>query len=206
MSRSENEVKPNAAESVNPSATQEKKGSEEESKQKDKAGKWYVGITVLLLIIIIILILLLLRQCSAEVPVLNPDYPPQSIEANAKPIPGGGADKLDYAQGGGAVILDYNDRCNVDLSDKVVKLTFANPGRSTQDMVLQLVVQDVVIAQSGRIMPGYELSKLDLLSDVEKMLSEGVYKGKFVINYYNPETNERAMVNSEAAVAIHVYP
>ncbi|MBQ9121298.1 MAG: hypothetical protein IJY12_02915 [Clostridia bacterium] len=183
-----------------------KKEKKKQGKEKDDKRGWYVRITILLLIIIIILILLLLRQCSSDVPVLNPDFPPQETEPNAEPIPGSSGGKLDHSEGGGAIRLTYSDKVYIDLSDKRVTLSFKNPEESTQDMLLQIVIQDQIIAQSGRLLAGYQIKNLELLEDVDKMLSEGTYSGKFVITYYDPETNERAMINTEAPVTIHVYP
>lgn len=183
-----------------------KKKKKQEQENKDKKRKWYIRIAIILLIIMIILLLLLLRQCSSGTPTLNPDYPPQVDDPNANPIPDDGDDKLENEDGGGAVNLQFKDKLTIDLSDKEASLTFANPGRSTQDMVLWIMIQDQVIVQSGRLRPGYQVEALDLLEDAEKMLSEGVYSGKFVIYYYDPETNERAMVNTEAPVTITVQP
>ena len=174
------------------------------NKEVDNSSKWHKRITITLLIIIIILLLLLLKQCSAEVPVLNPDYPPQEIEENAQPIPGGSNEKFEHSEGGGAVRLTYSDKVTINLTDKQAKLHYLNPSSSTQDIMIRIIIQEQVIAQSGRLLPGYQLRELDLITDVEKMLSEGTYKGKFEIYFYDPETNERAMLNAEAPVTITV--
>ncbi len=184
-----------------PEAPKEKRKKE----KKDNRRGWLWIPTILLLIIIIILILLLLRQCSTEPPILNPDYPPASDDPNGEAIPGDDdQSKLEHEEGGGAVSLQFRDQLIIDLSDKKAYLYFANPGRSTQDMMLQIVIQEQVIVQSGRLRPGYQVQKLDLLKDAEKMLVEGTYNGKFVVYYYDPVTNERAMVNTDAPVTITV--
>lgn len=180
------------------------KKKKKKQEDKDDKRKWYIVAAIILLIIIIILLLLLLKQCSSDFPTLNPDFPPQEDDPNANPIPGGDEDKLPHEEGGGAAGLVYKDKLTIDLSDKKASLTFANPGRSTQDMVVWLMIQDQVIIQSGRLRPGYQVDTLDLLRGAEKMLSEGVYEGKFIIYYYDPETNERAMVNTEAPVTVTV--
>ena len=92
----------------------------------------------------------------------------------------------------------------IDLSEKKAALQFANPSKSTQDMVLQIVIQDVIIAQSGRLEPGYRLKELSLWDGAEKMLAEGGYDGKFVILSYDPVSGEKAMVNTEAAITVTV--
>ena len=177
----------------------EKKINKAEQKQK-----MYRRITTILLIIIIILILLLLQKCSSDVPVLNPDYPPQETEQNAQPIPNGTDKKYKHSEGGGAVRLTYSDKVTIDLTDKKAELHYLNPSSSTQDIMIRIIIQDQVIAQSGRLLPGYQVRELDLIVDAEKMLIEGTYSGKFEIYFYDPETNERAMLNAEAPITITV--
>lgn len=194
-------------ENTGQASAKEAAAKNKEKRYVDGRRKWHIMATVILFIIVIILLVLLLRQCSLGQPVLNPDYPPQQDDPNARPLPpGNDDDKLPNEEGGGAVNLQFKDKLTIDLSDKQASLTFANPGRSTQDMVLWILIQDQVIVQSGRLRPGYQVDTLDLLRGADKMLSEGVYEGKFIIYYYDPETNERAMVNTEAPVTVTVKP
>ncbi len=187
-------------------ASDENEKKKKPQEEKDDKRKRHIVITIILLIIIIILLLLLLRQCSSKPPVLNPDYPPQDADENARPIPGDEDGKLDHEEGGGAVILDFSNKMTIDLSDKQATLSFLNPGRSSSNMVVWVVIQDTVIAQSGLIIPGYQIESLDLIKNAEKSLAEGVYNGKFVVYYYDTETNERALVNSELPITITVTP
>ena len=53
---------------------------------------------------------------------------------------------------------------------------FANPAESNQDMVLQIVIQETEVAQSGRLVPGKQVTKLTLSDNVE--LQAGTYEGK----------------------------
>ena len=90
----------------------------------------------------------------------------------------------------------------IDLSDNTAKLLFANPYKSNQDMLIQIVIQDTVILQSGILNPGYRVTRLDLFDNVK--LSEGKYNGKFVIYYYQRDTGEKAMLNTEIPLTITV--
>lgn len=137
-------------------------------------------------------------------PALTPDYAPQETEGNAETLPGDDGNKLESPEGGGAVSLSYAKEVTIDLSDAVANLYFANPGRSNQDMVLQLVVQEQILLQSGKLTPGHQVTKLDLLDGAAKMLSPGIYEGKFVVLYYNQETGEKAVVNTDIPVKITV--
>ena len=180
----------------------EKTQKTDEAQEKQK--KRYKTIAAILVIIIIILILLLLRHCSADRTVLNPDYPPVNDDPYAEVIPGDDDEKLTHEEGGGAVSIQLQDTVTIDLSDGIAYLNFANPGRSTQDMMMQIIIQDEIIVQSGRLRPGYQLSQVDILDGAEKMLTEGTYNGKYKIYYYDPVDNERAMIDTEVPITVTV--
>ena len=137
-------------------------------------------------------------------PVLAPDYAPQQLEENAEPIGDDGDEKLSQPEGGGAVGLTYAKEISISLSDKSATLLFANPTKSNQDMVFQLVIDDVVILQSGRLEPGNRVTTLNLLDGAEKRLDAGGYNGKFVVLYYDCASGEKAMVNTEIPVTVTV--
>lgn len=163
-------------------------------------------------ILIIALILLLLITVAITVwalffrdttPVLAPDYAPQQTEENAEPFDdNSNGEKLQQQQGGGAVSITYSKEVTIDLSDNTAKLLFANPYKSNQDMMLQIVIQDTVIVQSGLLTPGHQVTKLDLFDNVK--LSSGTYEGKFVVLYYQKDTGEKAMINTEIPLTIMV--
>lgn len=135
---------------------------------------------------------------------LAPDYAPQNKEEHAETIPNDPQDKLEAPQGGGAVSLTYATQVGIDLSSGKVSLLFANPTKSNQDMLLQITVQDQVILQSGTISPGHRVTTLELPEDAAKMLSVGGYNGKFVVLYYNRESGEKSIVNTEIPIQITV--
>lgn len=137
-------------------------------------------------------------------PTLAPDYAPQEEEQNAETIPGDNGEKLDNPEGGGSVSLTYSREVSINLNDETATLLFANPGKSNQDMVLQIVVQDTVIVQSGTLKPGNQVTTLELLDGMAKKLSAGTYEGNFVVLYYHPETGEKAIVNTEIPITITV--
>lgn len=139
-----------------------------------------------------------------EVSVLAPDYAPQEIEQNAEDMGDSGKDKLDAPAGGGSVNLTFQDKVTIDLSDNIATLYYGNPYESTQDVLLQIVIQDTLIAQSGRLVPGTQVKTLDLEKGAIETLQPGGYNGKLVISFYNPDTGEKAMVNTEAPVEITV--
>ena len=136
--------------------------------------------------------------------ILNPDYAPQNIEENAETIPDDTGDKMENPEGGGAVSLTYSNEVTIDISDKAAALYFANPGKSNQDMVIQIAIRDTVILQSGTLSPGNQVKLLNLLEGAEEMLQPGGYEGKFIVLYYDQTSGEKSMVNTEIPITINV--
>ena len=175
--------------------------NEEQSRKKKR---WY-------LVTLILLLLLLITSCSVTIwsvffrdttPVLAPDYAPEEIEPEAEKTPDDTSNKLEASEGGGAVSVQYTKECTYDLSDKAFDLYFKNPGESDHDMLLQVVVQDTVMAQSGRLPPAYELKHLNSFGNAD--LSVGGYNGKFVVLFYNQNSGEKAVVKTEVPLTIKV--
>lgn len=172
---------------------------------ENKKGKPNVLIPVLLVITTLAVAItvwsLFFRESQ---PVLAPDYAPQIEERNAETIPDDPGEKLDQPKGGGSVSLTYAKEVSIDLSDKKASLIFANPGKSNQDMVLQVVIQDQVIIQSGTLKPGNQVTSLDLLDGTAGKLAVGGYEGKFVVFFYDQSTGEKAVINTEIPISISV--
>lgn len=135
---------------------------------------------------------------------LAPDYAPVDTEKHAQPIPDDKGGQVAAQPGSGSVSLTYSNEVLIDLNSGVVELLFANPGRSNQDMVLQIVIQDTVLLQSGRITPGNQVTLLSLSKDAAAMLSPGGYEGKFLIYYYDLNSGEKAIINTEVPISIAV--
>ena len=174
---------------------------------RDESRKSKTSLLVLLLLIITVIAIcvtvwaLFFRDTG---PVLAPDYAPQEEEQNAETIPGDTGEKLDNPEGGGSVSLTYSREVSINLNDETATLLFANPGKSNQDMVLQIVVQDTVIVQSGTLKPGNQVTTLELIDGIAAKLPAGTYEGDFVVLYYHPETGEKAIVNTEIPIMITV--
>lgn len=159
-------------------------------------------------VIVLLLSALLLSVCYSSLQkrgneVLIPDLAPEETEPNIETIPNDTSTKTDNTNGG-SVRLTYSDKVTIDLSEAVASLYFGNPGRSNQDMILRIVIQDEVIAQSGLIPAGYQVETIALLPDTVSLLQAGKYSGKFVIYYYSQETDELATINTEIPITIVV--
>ncbi len=184
----------------------------EKKEKKERQGRRDLLILLLLLLIVICLGVtiwaLFFRDSGSTNPSgtpLIPDYAPKETEPNAVTIPGESDDKLTTPEGGGAIGIEYINKVTIDLSDGMAYLSYANPGKSTQNTVLRIEIQDVVIVQSGTITPGHRVNELPLLDGAADVLQPGVYESAvFRILSYDPETGEKAMVDTIAQIVVNV--
>lgn len=170
--------------------------------KSDRKSRWIILLLLLLLLIAIGVTLWALF--FREETTLTPDYAPRREDKYAQSLDDQGDEKLEQVQGGGAVSLTYSTKVTVTLDDGMASVYFANPSKSNQDMVLQLVVQDVILAQSGKLSPGKQLDTLELLEGAALRLQPGGYNGQFVVLFYQPDTGEKTIVNTEIPVDVTV--
>ena len=178
---------------------------DEDVEEKKKRKIWIILLILAIITVVAIAVTIWALFFIEPIPsMLAPDYAPQELEQNAEDMGDSDADKLDAPEGGGAVNLMFQDKVTIDLGDNIASLYYGNPSQSTQDVLVQIVVQDTLIAESGRLVPGKQIKKLELEDEATDMLLPGGYKGKLVLSYYNPETSEKAAVNTEIPVSITV--
>ena len=168
-------------------------------------SKWLIVLLLCVTVVSTTIAVWVVCSRSAEAPdaPLVPDHAPE-IEEQASPIPNDTSEKPAPFSKGCSVSLTYSDQVTVDLSDKTASLIFANPKKSNQDLVLQIVIQDVVLGQSGRLVAGNQISALTLSDHALARLETGGYEGKFAVFYYSQETGEKAAVNTEIPITISV--
>lgn len=128
-----------------------------------------------------------------------PEYDPMPPADSAATIIEGD-DTVQNTDGGAFISMSYKLRANLSLSTGNIEIFFQNPKKSNQNAVLSLYVvsddSETLIAKSGTIMSGYELNTLKFMSD-QVQISEGRYKGKFKLTYYDPETEIPSFVQPE---------
>lgn len=177
---------------------------EEEKEKKEKKKR----LIIILLLWIIVLALgaavfLLLWEKKSE----SADYAPRRLDPAVVRVEDTG-EKLDAPEDGGAVSLNYSTDVEVNMETGKAAVLFENPSKSTKDMVLQLLVagkkegEEAVIAQSELIPAGYRLSELKLQEGVQ--FASGTYEGTFKVMYYDSQSREKAVVNTEIPVKIIV--
>ena len=165
---------------------------------------------ILIILLIIIIILLLLRSCDApqEGPVLEPDFELVEQDQQAQTIPGETepAEKPQVEQGGGSMTLIYSDQVSVNLATGKVGLFYQNPSDSSHSIVVQILItrgeEKYLVAQSGGIAPGYMVTELTMEEDLK--LSAGIYEGLIRLLFFDPDTGERAVVDTNIPADITV--
>lgn len=164
--------------------------------------------------ILIILLLLLIAACvsittwalffrEGSIPIA-PDYPPQGVEDNQKPLENDDSEKMESPSGGGAINVTYNVNATVDLSDETVKLLYANPQASNQNVALLIMIDDLVVAKSDLITPGNGVETLKLDAFAKKKIQVGGYNAELVIRSYDPNSGEKAMVDTKGQLSLTV--
>ena len=171
---------------------------QKEKNEKDKR-KWLILLLLLITFAAIGVAVWALSMANPDRP-LPPDFAPED-EIHAQEIPNDSGEKNDAADGGGKVSLTYSNEVTMDLSEGIASLLFANPKRSSHDIILQIAVQDTVVVQSGLLKAGTQVKTLELLPEAER-LTAGGYHGSFFVFYYDPTTGEQAVVNTE--IPIHI--
>jgi hypothetical protein len=100
-----------------------------------------------------------------------------------------------------------NETVYVYTSTRDCILNFVNPSGNTNNLVLELSIEDAdgnrtVIAKSGAILPGYRLQSMTLNEDVQ--LDAGSYSGYITLCPYDTSTNNKSMVETELPVSLVV--
>lgn len=168
-------------------------------------------LSVILLVLIIIIILLLLRSCGASEgnTVLEPDYPTMSVDPGAEEIEDDPSPETPptVTQGGGSVTISFMDNITYTLSTGKLSLFYQNPGASTHNVVVQVILvrgeDEYLLAQSGIMEPGYQVTSLNVDSNAPQ-LSEGGYEGKMRLRFYDRESGERAIVDTDIPCTVTV--
>ena len=171
-------------------------------KKENKKTNWIYMILILLIMICIgIIVFLLIKNKST----LMPDFAPGTVDINAIKEEDNST-KMDATAGGGAVSLSYSNVVAINTKTNDIKMYFKNPSKSRESIVLQIIVkqndEEYVIAKSDLLPPGYTLYNMKMNS--REKIPVGGYNGIFRITYYNENTGEKQIVNTEIDVTIEV--
>ena len=185
---------------------------QEETKRRSGNGGLVKILLVTLIVLIIVIIILLLRSCSGNKDngptVLEPDYPAMDVDSGAESIEDDPSEEApEVSQGGGSVTISFTDVVTYTLSTGKLSLFYQNPGASTHNVVVQVLLisgeTEYLMSQSGILKPGYQVTSLTV-DENAPTLSAGGYEGKLRLRFYDPETGERAIVDTDIPCTISV--
>lgn len=114
------------------------------------------------------------------------------------------ADSTAKKSGGGVADISFAGEVSIFLESKMAKLRFGNGESSTVDVIVQIVVEEQILAQSKKITPGYEINQLALAEGATELLSAGSYEGWLRFYSYDQETGARTPVWSDIPITITV--
>lgn len=147
-----------------------------------------------------ILLIALLMWLLLRPDVINPDNPMPEPDQYIETLPDDSGETAPPRNGGGSVSMVYMLEAELSLSTGEISMYFQNPGDSNHDVTLSLYIvsgdQEILIATSGRLPAGSGLYTMEFDQGSAK-LSEGQYAALYRVAYYNPETGERALVESD---------
>lgn len=133
------------------------------------------------------------------------DYKPQGIEINQTPIDGDNSDKLESPDGGGAINVTYGTNATASLSKKTLTFYYANPNASNQNVSILIQVDGLTVAKSDLITPGNELNSLTLDEKAATFLEKDkMYNAELTVRAYDPDSGEKAMVDTKGEIELTV--
>lgn len=134
-----------------------------------------------------------------SIPYIIPDHPLPPEDEKSTVIEEDNTKKSDSNNNGGSVRIKLSNIAKINLNTGNIEMVYQNPNQSNHDSVITLVLisesKEYIIAKSGLIKSGKQITNLKLINNIVN-LSEGVYKGKYIIDHYNPTTGEKALTNS----------
>lgn len=130
---------------------------------------------------------------------LPPDRAPEQ-DPNAVPY----EDTTIQGGEGGSVTLRYQATAEIDRESGTVSIAFIDPASSNQGLVIQLLIQGEVLAESGLLPPGTAVYTLTLLPGAAERLEPGDYDGSFLVSYYDTESGQRSALQTEAEIRVTV--
>lgn len=189
----------------------DKIASKNDMNEGSTMGKYEKKSNGLFLLILILILITMFSSCTAiyyaffrqSETTMVPDYMPVEQDKEVRVIQGEEtAPKMEASEGGGGAVIIFTTEVTVHKSTGIIEFMYQNPGRSLAAVVLQLEIDDVVIAQSGSIQPGYALTTMDLFEGIN--LQEGGYHGLLRVSFYDTETNEKSVMDTEIQANITV--
>ena len=166
----------------------------------DRRSKTYLLLATVVALLAICVAVWALFFRAPETPT-DPEISPVADE-HLTPTDDGDDEKMPQAEGGGAVNITYSNEVTISLADAAATVQITNPTRSNQSMLIQLMIQDVKVGQSGTIPPGNQLAVIPLNENIT--IEPGSYDGKFQLLLFDVKTNQQANLTTSIPVTIRI--
>ena len=166
----------------------------------DRRSKTYLILATVVALLAICVAVWALFFRAPEAPT-DPEISPVADE-HLTPTDDGDDEKMPQAEGGGAVNITYSNEVTISLADATAAVQITNPTRSNQSMLIQLMIQDVKVGQSGTIPPGNQLAVIPLNENIT--IEPGSYDGKFQLLFFDVKTNQQANLTTSIPVTIRI--
>ncbi len=166
----------------------------------DRRSKTYLILATIIALLAICVAVWALFFRAPEAPA-DPEISPVADE-HLTPTDDGDDEKMPQAEGGGAVNITYSNEVTISLADATAAVQITNPTRSNQSMLIQLMIQDVKVGQSGTIPPGNQLAVIPLNENIT--IEPGSYDGKFQLLFFDVKTNQQANLTTSIPVTIRI--
>ena len=132
-------------------------------------------------------------------PVVAPEYPLPPEDDNSTDIKNDNS-KNNETDRKNHVSIKVSREVTVNLKDSEVSFIYQNFNASNKDAVITLCIlkddNEYVIARSGLIKVGKEIKTMKLNNDTIK-LTQGIYKGRIKVDFYNETTGEKATTSTD---------
>ena len=137
--------------------------------------------------------------------VLVPDYAKPEIEKNAELFGSQEAEMTEQPEkGSGNVDIVYKKDMSVELSKNIVSLLVGTPKTSNHDILIQVLIDDLLISESGMIKAGNQVEELSLRENIGERLVSGKYEGMIRVYFYDCISYEKSLVDVTIPVVITV--
>jgi len=106
----------------------------------------------------------------------------------------------------GSDTITYSDTATVNLKTKTIQMLYQHGEESSNDVKLELYLVgengNLLIAASGTVPVGYQISEMTLISGINNMPSVGTYNGLMTIIYLAEGGNTATNVDIPLSIAI----
>lgn len=132
-------------------------------------------------------------------PVIAPEYPLPPEDEKSKDIKNDKS-KNNYSNHKNHASIKVAREVTISLKNKEASFIYQNFNASNKDAVVTICIlkdnNEYVIARSGLVKSGKEIRTINLLNDSIK-LTQGVYKGRIKIDFYDETTGEKAATSTD---------